>query len=172
MTLCPICKKREATLPAGAEGARFCPVCWQTRLRQLFREEDRFHIQRILRAADAEKYLVYHDEFEDGAQAVAVIFAMLDRTPDHLEVSAFLYDTIDWHANVPFIYENGVEAEVEVLDVFLGILESDLVPSWRTTSWAAEVTLCTGQPFWIDSREQPDPSDPDFLDPDLPDPAP
>ncbi len=154
MPKCRICNKNEATLPEGGTEPRFCPKCWETRLRQLFHEEDRFHIQRVLRTGDGEKYFVYHDDHEGGESAVGVVFALLDRVPDHLEVAAFLSDKFDWKTTVPFIYEEGVEAEVEVMDVFLGILESDLTASWRCTSWSAEVTLCTGEPFWIDSRDR------------------
>lgn len=144
----------EATLPEGSRDARFCPRCWDTRLRQVFLEEDRFHIQRVFRAHDAEKYLLYHEDHESGSIAIGSMIALHDRLSDHLEVSAFLYDRMDWHTAIPFIYEQGVECEVELLDIFLGVIEAELVPSWRSTSWTAEVTLCTGEPFWIDSRDR------------------
>lgn len=154
MPLCRICSKVDAELPEGGGEPRFCPRCWDTRVRQLFHEEDRFHIQRLLRSMEAEKYLVYHEDHKDGGDAVGVIFAVLDRVPDHLEISAFLSDKLDWKVRVPFIYEEGVECEVELMDVFLGLLENELASSWRCSSWTAEVTLCTGEPFWIDSRDR------------------
>jgi hypothetical protein len=154
MALCRICHKNDASLPEGGGEPRYCSRCWDTRVRQLFHEEDRFHIQRLLRSSEAEKYLVYHDDHQEGAEAVGVVFAVLDRVPDHLEISAFLSDKLDWKARVPFIYEEGVECEVELMDVFLGLLENDLAQSWRCTSWTAEVTLCTGEPFWVDSRDR------------------
>lgn len=154
MVRCRICNKADAVLPEGGDEPRFCPRCWDTRVRQLFHEEDRFHIQRVLRSIEAEKYMVYHDEFKDGAEAVGVVFAVLDRSLDHLEISAFLSDKLDWKARVPVIYDEGVEAGVELMDVFLGLLENDLASSWRCHSWTAEVTLCTGEPFWIDSRDR------------------
>ncbi len=166
MPICKICNKNDATLPEGRGEPRFCPRCWDTRVRQLFHEEDRFHIQRVLRSNEAEKYLVYHDEHDTGSEAIGVVFAVLDRVPDHLEISAFLSDKFSWKNKVPVIYEEGVDCEVEMMDVFLGLLESELAPSWRCTSWTAEVTLCTGEPFWIDSRDREDATDLDDDDKD------
>ena len=154
MTPCTICKNATATLPEGIPVPRFCPTCWETRLRQVFLEEDRFHIQRVFRSADAEKYVVYHDEHESGGTPVGTVIAVHDTIEDHLEVSAFPYDRMKWTDSVPFIYAQGIECEIAMIDVFLGVLEAELVPSWRTASWAAEVSLCTGDPFWIDSRER------------------
>jgi len=159
VTICCVCKTAEARLPEG--GVKFCLTCWHTRLRQLFLEEDRFHIQRVFRAHDAEKYLVYHDEHDAGATAIGSAVALHDRLADHLEVSAHLGDKIDWSLTVPFIYEQGVECEIQLLDVFLGVLEAELIPSWPTTSWTAEVVLCTGEPFWIDSRDREEVEDPE-----------
>ena len=162
MGTCRICKENPASLPEGLAEPRFCPKCWDTRLRQVFLEEDRFCIQRVFRASDAEKYLVFHADHEGGTTAVAQIVAVHDRLADHLEVSAFLYDRMNWDASVPFIYEQGVECEVATMDIFLGVLEAELVPSWRCHSWTAEVTRCQGEPFWIDSRDReaaPDPEE-------------
>ncbi|MSR75796.1 MAG: hypothetical protein EXS14_10050 [Planctomycetes bacterium] len=150
---CRVCKKTDATLPEGSKEPRFCSKCWNTRLRQLFQEEDRFRVQRVMRTSDAEKHLIYHDDHEGGATAVGLAFALLDRAHDQLEVSAFLSNRFDWHASVPFIYEEGVECEVEILDVFLGIMENDLVAGWRPCGWSAEITLCTDEIFWIDSSD-------------------
>ncbi len=151
---CRVCKKAESTLPEGSKEPRFCSRCWTTRLRQLFQEEDRFRIQRVMRTSDAEKYHIFHDDFEGGATAVGLAFALLDRVHDQLEVSAFLSNRFEWHQSVPFIYEEGVECEVEVLDVFLGIIENDLVAGWRPCRWSAEITLCTDEIFWIDNSER------------------
>lgn len=154
MNACRVCKESEAKLPEGAEIPRYCSKCWETRLRQLFLEEDRFHIQRVYRTAEAEKYLVYHTELDAGATAVGCIIALHEHVADHLEISSYLYDRMDWHTAVPFIYEQGVEGEVELLDIFLGVLETELIPSWGTATWTVEVSLCTGDPFWIDSRDR------------------
>ena len=154
MSACRVCNENKASLPEGLTEPRFCPKCWDTRLRQVFKEEDRFCIQRVFRAPDAEKYLVYHAEHEAGGTAVGQIVAVHDRLADHLEISAFLYERMSWEASVPFIYEQGVECEVGMIDIFLGVLEAELVPSWRCQSWTAEVTLCRGEPFWIDSRDR------------------
>lgn len=153
-SLCKVCKKQDAVLPEGGGAPRFCTKCWDTRLRQLFQEEDRFRIQRIMRTAEAEKYFIYHDDFENGATAVAVAFALLDRAHDSLEVSAFLAGKFNWHESVPFIYEEGVECEVEMMDVLLGIIENELVAGWRPCRWTAEITVATDEIFWIDSRDR------------------
>lgn len=154
MGLCRVCKENAATLPEGSAERRFCPQCWDKRLVQLFHEEDRFRIQRVSRTREAERYLVYHDEHEGGASAVGVVFALMDSVSGHLEISAFLLDRVPWSQSIPFIYEQGVEFEVELMDVFLGVLEADLVASWPAHSWTAEVTLCKDDPFWIDSRDR------------------
>jgi hypothetical protein len=154
MAICRVCKEAAATLPEGAPERRFCPQCWDKRLVQLFQEEDRFRIQRVSRSQEAERYLLYHDEHEGGASAVGVIFALQVGRGRHLEVSAFLLDRITWTQSVPFIYEQGIEFEVELMDVFLGVLEADLIASWQVQSWTAEVTFCHGEPFWIDSRDR------------------
>lgn len=158
---CRVCKKEEASRPEGSKEPRFCAKCWNTRLRQLFQEEDRFRMQRVMRTAEAEKYLIYHEEFEGGGTAVGLAFAMLDQVHDTLEVSAFLSNRFKWHDSVPFIYEDGVECEVEVLDVFLGIIENELVASWRPCRWNAEITLCTDEIFWIDSADPEAEEDPE-----------
>ncbi len=158
---CLICQKETATLPEGGGEPRFCSRCWETRLKQLFREEDRFHIHRTMRTAEAEKYVVFHDEFEQGDGPVGVVFAMLDRGPDHLEIHAFLTNRFDWKATVPFIYEQGVEADVAAMDVFCSILEHELSSSWRVSSFSIEVSLCAGEPLYIDSRERGSTHEPD-----------
>lgn len=127
----------------------------------MFLEEDRFHIQRVFRSAESEKYLVYHSEHEEGATAVGTIIAIHDTIGDHLEVSAFLYDRMNWSESIPFIYEQGIECEVALIDIFLGVIEAELIPSWRSHSWTAEVSLCVGDPFWIDSRDRESVDDPD-----------
>ena len=159
MVRCRVCNEAAATLPEGAPEPRFCPRCWDTRLRQVFLEEDRFHIQRVFRAAECEKYLVYHEDHEAGAAAIGTVIAVHDTIADHLEVSSFLYDRMNWSQSVPFIYEQGIECEVALIDIFLGVLEAELIPSWRTCSWTAEVSICTGDPFWIDSRDRENPED-------------
>ncbi len=164
MNHCRICNQLEATRPEGPAEPRFCQRCWDTRLRQMFMEEDRFHVQRVFRGAEAEKYLVYHQEHASGSDAVGQVVAVHDRLSDHLEVSSYLSDKMDWNTTVPFIYEQGVECEITMLDVFLVVLEADLIPSWRCHSWTAEVNLCTGDPFYIDSHDRQregDPADPE-----------
>jgi hypothetical protein len=94
---------------------------------------------------------------EDGF--CAIVFCLHDPHEDHLDVTAYLLDVLKWEDTVPIIYEEGVEAEVELMDVFLWFLEGDVIRSWRTHSWSAEVSNCSQRSFWIDSREQSTESD-------------
>jgi hypothetical protein len=153
---CRICQREEATLPEGGSSPGFCPRCWETRLRQLFREEDRFHIQRTIRTADAEKLIIYHADHEGGELGIGVVFALHDRRTDHLEVHAFLNDQFPWQSTVPLIYEQGVEADIELIEVLLGILQHDLSSSWPCRTFSIEVARTTGDPIWIDNRERPE----------------
>jgi hypothetical protein len=151
---CKICGQEAATLPEGEGRERYCELCWNTRLKQLWQAEDKFRTQRVIRTAEAEKYFVFHEAVKQDDGLCAIIFCMHDALADHLDVTAYLLDVLPWEEKVPVIYKEGVESEAEQLDVFLSYLEGDIVGSWRASSWTMEVTRCTGQSFWIDSRER------------------
>lgn len=170
MSNCKICGKDAATLPEGEGRERYCELCWNTRLKQLWQAEDKFRTQRVIRTAEAEKYFVFHEAVKADDGLCAIIFCMHDSLADHLDVTAYLLDVLPWEEKVPVIYKEGVESEAEQMDVFLSYLEGDIVGSWRATSWTMEVTKCTGQSFWIDSRERgPDDSFEDDADSDASD---
>ncbi len=152
MKRCKICRANEAVVPEG-EQSRYCQLCWESRLKQLYQAEDRFRAQRNIRTSEAEKYFVFHDTIKEEDGLCATVFCLHDSLADHLDVSAFLLPVLPWDEPLPIIYQDGVETEIDQLDVFLGFLEGDIIRSWRTRSWTAEITRCTGQPFWIDSRE-------------------
>jgi hypothetical protein len=151
---CKICKTREATVPEGEERARYCEQCWDNRLRQLYQAADNFRAERVFRTAESEKYFIFHSAVKEEDGFCAVVFCLHDAIEDHLDVSAYILDVLKWEDTVPIIYEEGVESEVELLDVFLWFLEGDVIRSWRTHSWSAEVSHSSQRSFWIDSREQ------------------
>lgn len=157
MASCKNCRKSEATVPEGEP--RYCETCWEVRLKQLFQAEDRFRAQRVMRTSEAEKHFVFHDSVKTDDGLCAVVFCMHDSTADHLDISAYLLDVLPWSESVPIIYQEGVESEFDMLEVFLGFVEGDIIGSWRTRSWAAEITRCAGSPIWIESRERPRPGE-------------
>jgi hypothetical protein len=154
MTNCKICRTNPATLPEGEGRERFCELCWNTRLKQLWQAEDKFRTQRVIRTSEAEKYFIFHEAVKQDDGLCAVVFCLHDSIADHVDVTAYLLDVIPWEEKVPIIYKEGVESEAEQLDVFLSFLEGDIVGSWRAGSWTMEITRCTGQSFWVDSRER------------------
>ncbi len=158
MKSCKICRTQEAVVPEG-EQARYCAHCWESRLKQLYQAEDRFRAQRTIRTSEAEKYFVFHDAVKKDDGLCALVICLHDVLADHLDVNAYLFDVVNWDDPLPIIYQDGVETELDQLDVFLGFLEGDIISSWRTRSWSAEVTRCVGQSFWIDSREPDAPPD-------------
>ena len=161
MNQCKICKSREATVPEGEERARYCEHCWDNRLRQLYQAADNFRAERVFRTADSEKYFIFHSSVKEEDGFCAIVFCLHDPHEDHLDVTAYLLDVLKWEDTVPIIYEEGVESEVELMDVFLWFLEGDVIRSWRSHSWSAEVSHCSERAFWIDSREQTGESDAD-----------
>jgi hypothetical protein len=153
LNTCKICKTRMATVPEGEERARYCENCWDNRLRQLYQAADNFRAERVFRTADSEKYFIFHSSVKEEDGFCAVVFCLHDPYEDHLDVTAYLLDVLKWEDTVPIIYEEGVESEVELMDVFLWFLEGDVIRSWRAHSWSAEVSHCSQRAFWIDSRE-------------------
>ncbi len=150
--ICKICNNNEATWPSGGDDKRYCSVCWNTRLKQLYREEDKFRSHRVIRTPEAEKLYVYHAEVTADEGCCAVVYALRDASRNHLEVAAFLLETVNWEEQVPFIYKVGVESEMKMMDIFLGFLEGDIVASWHPATWTAEITCCKGTSFWIDGN--------------------
>ncbi|HYC77873.1 MAG TPA: hypothetical protein VEI02_09625 [Planctomycetota bacterium] len=154
MAQCKICRESEAVLPEGEGRERYCESCWNNRLKQLWQAEDKFRTQRVIRTTEAEKYFVFHEAVKQDDGLAAIVFCLHDVLADHLDVTAYLLDVLPWDEKVPIIYKEGVDSEAEQLDVFLSYLEGDIIGSWRAASWTMEVTRCTGQSFWIDSRER------------------
>ena len=140
---CKICKSREATVPEGEERARYCEHCWDNRLRQLYQAADNFRAERVFRTADSEKYFIFHSSVKEEDGFCAIVFCLHDPHEDHLDVTAYLLEVLKWEDTVPIIYEEGVESEVELMDVFLWFLEGDVIRSWRSHSWSAEVSHCS-----------------------------
>jgi len=133
---------------------RYCTTCWDQRLKQLYKLQDQFRSQRAMRTTEAEKYFAYHEAVKDEDGLCAVIFCMHDNIADHLDVSAYLLPVLPWDEKVAFIYPEGVEMEVELVDVFLSFVEGDLISGWRCRSWTMEITRCAPGAFWVDSADR------------------
>lgn len=107
-----------------------------------------------MRTQEAEKYFAFHESVKEGDGLCAVIFCMHDNIGDHLDVSAYLLPVLPWDEKVAFIYPEGVEMEVELVDVFLSFVEGDLISGWRCGSWTIEITRCQPGAFWVDSTDR------------------
>lgn len=151
---CKICTRNPATVPESATVPRYCTTCWDQRLKQLYKLQDQFRSQRAMRTTEAEKYFAYHEAVKDEDGLCAVIFCMHDNIADHLDVSAYLLPVLPWDEKVAFIYPEGVEMEVELVDVFLSFVEGDLISGWRCRSWTMEITRCAPGAFWVDSADR------------------